>query len=93
MIQNTNKIDPTRTLTIQNRFYADIKRRMKKLKKKIDAEIEHFYFSAVTSQNARRYEFLRSDEKHAEFMEWINEQINEGILEVNVVTDRLNRRP
>ena len=93
MIDNTKKIDPTRTLTIQNRFYADIKRRMKKLKKKIDPEIEQFYLSSVTRQNARRYEFLRSDEKHAEFMAWLNEQVSEGILEMNAVTDRLNRRP
>ena len=93
MIQRTNRIDPTRTLTIQHRFYADLKRRLKKLQKKINAEIEHFYFSAITIENTRRYSFIRSDEKHAEFMEWVNEEINEGILEVNVVTDRLNRRP
>lgn len=93
MIHNTNKIDPTRTLTIQNRFYADLKRRMKTLKKRIVIEIVDRDVFGFKGQQNNQYEFLRSDEKHAEFMAWLNEQVNEGILEMNAVTDRLNRRP
>ena len=93
MIQNTNRIDPTRTLTIQHRFYADLKSRMKKLKKNISEAVVDFDVLGLSKYKKNQYTFKRSDEKHAEFMQWINEQISEGLLEVTVARPTFSRRP
>lgn len=88
--------DPTRTLTLRNRFVSDVNRRYRALKGDINRKIIKENFLAPVPHEgppmpprvipfpalAVRYEYQRSAAKMDEFMEWLIEQEEAGILEI-----------
>lgn len=88
--------DPTRTASLRNLFAKEMARRFKELEKAIsEAIIEEDVFglsnSTVTTFQVRKpgrkaFQFLTKEGKVAAFMEWLNEQINKGLLETRTLT-------
>lgn len=73
--------DPTRTTAIRNRFSAELFKRFRKLKGLINEVItKEDGFGLKT--NRGQFEFTRSSDKIAAFMEWLRRQQNANILEV-----------
>lgn len=75
------KRDPTRTTTIRQRFEQEASRRFRKLKGRIRQQIIELDGFGLKA-NRGRFEFTRSDEKVASFMEWLRTAQREEILEV-----------
>ncbi len=75
------RYDPTRTTTLRQQFEADLARRFraiaKAIRKKIGKE-DGFGLKA----NRGEFDFPRSDQKVAAFMEWLQQQVSAGVLEV-----------
>lgn len=92
-----NRVDPTRTLTLRNRFEAEMKRRFSDIKKAIKAAIvDSDCFGLVQSQDMigrliiqakldipthRQFDFPLSQQKKDAFMAWLQKQEELGILE------------
>lgn len=75
----TNATDPTRTLTLRKRFQREFGRRFRWLRGQIRDEVDkHDGFGLRTN----RFVFERSDAKAAAFVEWLRQQVREGVLEV-----------
>lgn len=83
--------DPTKTLTIRKRFEADVNRRFNKLLKAIDTEVvekDGFSLEGLSDIQANvksgegRFEFTRADEKVDAFMDWLEDEAQDGILEI-----------
>jgi SPP1 gp7 family putative phage head morphogenesis protein len=81
--------DPTRTKTLRDAWTADVKRRFRKLKQKIRHAI--LEDDVLELRNASRLHpiktlafkgFTHASDKVDEFMSWLNEQEDLGILEV-----------
>src|SRR3972149_6897295 len=85
--------DPTRTLTLRNRFVADLTRRFKALKKAINKKVVVDDFFKVKEPKqiiTFAYDFPSSKDKVSEFMEWLKEQeqiylLSEGKAGINVI--------
>lgn len=76
------RYDPTMTTTLRKRFEADLYKRFRRLKGRINnAVIKGDGFGLKT--NRGRFEFERSADKVAAFMDWLDEQSREGVLEVS----------
>ncbi len=89
------KGDPTRTLTLRRRFEADLVRRFKRIRKDISAsidpndafglrEVDHTLpgIQIYEALPPKAFAFDRDPAKINKFMEWLNIQINEGVLEI-----------
>ena len=75
------RYDPTRTTTLRQQFEADLARRFRAIAKAIRKKIdEEDGFGLKT--NRGEFEFARSDQKVAAFMEWLQRQVDAGILEI-----------
>ena len=75
------RYDPTRTTTLRHQFEADLVRRFRALARKIREEVgrgDGFGLKA----NDGRFDFPRADQKAAAFMDWLQSEVNSGILEV-----------
>lgn len=97
-IHVANRYDPTRTLMIRNRFVTDLNKRFRSLRGAIrHAIVELDVFGLYGQQNnqavngtvlaanvqRRAFAFPRSQDKVAGFMEWLEQQVNETILEIS----------
>jgi SPP1 gp7 family putative phage head morphogenesis protein len=91
--QVASQYDPTRTLTLRNAFARNMNKRFIKLRGLIRrAIIERDCFGMTKLPvervrvhqlpGVRQFDFPRSGDKVAAFMEWLRQQIEEGILEV-----------
>ena len=88
------RTDPTRTLTLRNKFSAEMKKRFVKLKGlintsilendcfglNIDYQTESFKFNAAIPD--QQFAFLRDPQKVPAFMEWLKQQEDDIVLEV-----------
>lgn len=79
--------DPTNTHRIRVRFDAEMKRRFSELRRLIwtsivAEDVMGLKVNAVTTPGARAFQFLRSDEKVAEFMTWLKNAEDETIFSV-----------
>lgn len=86
------RYDPTMTTTLRRQFEGDLAKRFRRLKGEINrAVIEQDGFGLRA--NRGRFEFERSADKVAAFMEWLKEQERAGILEISrgQTTTRANR--
>lgn len=75
------RYDPTRTTTLRQQFEADLARRFRALARKIREEVgrgDGFGLKA----NDGRFDFPRTDMKIAAFMDWLQSEVNAGVLEV-----------
>ncbi|MZH02371.1 MAG: hypothetical protein F3745_02930 [Nitrospinae bacterium] len=78
-------VDPSRTKTLRLKFEADLVRRFKKLRKDITQSIIKNDALAIKTNAPlpfRAFQFSTDPNKHEAFMEWLNQQIDLGILEV-----------
>lgn len=73
-------VDPTKSRTLRNRFSADMYKRFRKLKGKVNHLIVHEDAFGLTRH--QRFDFPRADQKVAAFMQWLRRQAREGILEI-----------
>lgn len=81
------KRDPTRTLTTRKRFEADIVRRFKNLRKRIYEQIidmQGFGLLNEPIRNRGKFDFPRSDEKVAAFMDWLRQAQQAGDIDLIV---------
>lgn len=78
-----SKYDPTRTLTLRNLFARDMKRRFDRFAKTVKQKIvdENFFGTIITTHAP--YNFPISKTRMKEFMDWIDEQIKLGLLEIS----------
>ena len=77
------RYDPTRTTTLRQRFEAEMVRRFRRLARLIRERVgEEDGFGLKA--NAGQFDFPRSDQKVGAFMDWLQGQVSEGILEVRV---------
>ena len=92
--------DPTRTLTLRNRYAREMKKRFRWLRGIIrDAVVEKDVFGIAASENRgiqdnqlqvyaesglgrQAFDFPRQGQKVSAFMEWLQGQVDRGILEV-----------
>ena len=88
-----NRADPTRTVTIRREFGDDISRRMLRLKSVVRSTLEEspqlvaqsrteFDKSVMQPGSPDRFDFPRSRERLEEFGDWLQEQVDLGVLEV-----------
>ena len=87
--------DPTRTTTIRNKFVRELNKRFRRLRGQIREAVEDLdVFGLKNGPNTnqsqltvnvqpRQFDFPRSQDKVSGFMEWLHEQVNEGVLEVS----------
>lgn len=90
--------DPTRTTVLRQRFSSDARRRFRNLRGLIrDAIVNKDVFGlsevenrGITSNQSqfnvepRAFDFRRSDRKIESFMDWLADQVDEEILEIDV---------
>lgn len=96
-----NQVDPTRTLTLRNRFVADMRRRFSALARVVRISIvDNDCFGLNTPQRVTRiqtaaqpgqFDFNNSSLKVTEFMAWLQEQYQEYIFSggtrgINIIT-------
>lgn len=80
--------DPTRTITLRNRFAQTIRRRFDELARSIRTAIvdrDVFGLQEVTTQRLPgqgAFDFPRSDEKVQAFMRWLREEMDTTVLEI-----------
>lgn len=85
---STQQYDPTRTISLRNAFMADLKRRFNLLAREIITSVDtNDCFGLRPSPNTnqigpREFEFLSSQAKLDEFMLWLQEQVDRGLLKV-----------
>jgi SPP1 gp7 family putative phage head morphogenesis protein len=102
--KRTRASDPTNTLPIRNRFARAMRSRFDRLAKLIRKAVyeedcfglrdrENMFIQAEMFMNAetpgpRAFEFKQSGEKIEEFSKWLNEVMNDEVLEVTSAADR-----
>lgn len=86
---NVKKYDPTRTTGLRNAFVRELNKRFKEIKKVIrQAIVEEDVFGLapqtlqLTTPGNRRYAFGRSSDKVKGFMQWLNVQVDQGLLDI-----------
>ena len=95
---NITQMDPTRTTTLRAQYGADMKRRFNKIRTLVlravgDLDVlglstnepmafNNFATNALPERQA--YRFQRDDQKITSFNSWFQEQVDQGILEVDV---------
>lgn len=91
--------DPTRTTVLRNLFVRDMNKRFNELKRVItksivvedalalrDNEVLITLFEEMVTTGFRAFDFTTNTKKVAGFMNWINQQVNAGILDVRDIT-------
>lgn len=91
-INSLFKSDPTRTLTLRNQFVADMVRRFKKIRMDIDKSVRvndcfgllqpSHSINALEAIPPRAFAFQRDSEKVNSFMEWLEKQVGDNVLEI-----------
>ncbi len=83
----TYQVDPSKTLTLRRRYLNDMKQRFSWMKRQINQLVgkdDAFGLKEEVRPNIfnryREFAFLSSTEKIAKFKEWLQEQIDAGIL-------------
>jgi SPP1 gp7 family putative phage head morphogenesis protein len=88
--------DPSRTTTLRARFDAELKRRFKALTRAMFRSIytEDVFglreedikiYADITTPGRRQYNFPRDSRKVSAFMDWLQRQIDNGILDVREI--------
>lgn len=86
------QIDPTRTLTLRQKFVADMARRFAELKRAIRKSIvdnDAFALKANDAAGPGAFDFPRSADKVDAFMDWLQAELDRGVLEVTRGAQRL----
>ena len=91
ILNNIRKIDPAGILPIRARLEREVRRRYAALKKDIATSIvtnDCFDIAGMTSPTALvalpgKFEFVRTDQKIAGFMKWLQGQQEKGILDIS----------
>ncbi len=89
---HANQVDPTRTLTLRTAFAREMTKRFRELRGIVRKAIvqddvlalrepSNAIMGLVSSPGDRAFNFPRSQDKIAAFMDWFNAQVDEGILE------------
>ncbi len=88
--------DPTRTISLRNAFSREMGKRFKELEKAIQqAIVVEDVFGLVTGSpttfqlsrpGRKAFQFLTKEGKVAAFMDWLNTQINKGLLETRTMS-------
>ncbi len=87
-LQVMRAVDPTRTLTLRNRFEREMRKRFRELRGLIwDAIINQDVFGlqdgSITAMVQRRqFDFPRSQDKVSSFMNWLRREQDRGILQI-----------
>ena len=85
--------DPTRTTSLRNKFASDMKRRFNELILVIIKSVvtndcfglkPQIHSLQMTPAQQEAFAFLRSQKKVEEFMAWLKQQVDKGILEVSI---------
>ena len=76
------RTDPTRTTTLRKQFEAEFYKRFRRLKGRIRDEIDKQDGFGLKA-NRGRFDFPRSDQKVAGFMEWLREAQREELIGVS----------
>lgn len=77
-------VDPTRTLTLRNKFEADMKRRLVALKKAIvKFVVDENGLGLTLTINASLYDFPNDLARIAAYKQWLQDQIAKGLLAVD----------
>ena len=90
--------DPTRTLSLRRQFVAEMDRRFKAVVKEIvtavvDIDVfglkerSHTISILTTNLEPRQFEFVSSDQKINQFMQWLDEMVRKHILTVTSRAD------
>lgn len=94
LAQRTNAIvhrDPTRTISLRNRFVAELNRRFRKLAEAIRVSVEDNdcfglaekkQISILTSIPPRAFQFKTSPQKVHGFMDWLEGEVDKDLLTV-----------
>jgi len=84
-LSTNSKYDPTRTTSLRNLFVKEIDRRFLVIEHAIAVKLLSQNFLEPTVQvNAKvPYTFPRSAEKVQEFMAWLQEQVDKGLLSIS----------
>lgn len=91
-IKSTQKVDPTRTLTLRNSFVRSMNRRFRELIaviRKAIVEEDCFGLTDILLQadlvppGYKAFNFPRTSQKVDAFMEWLRRQIDRGLLETS----------
>lgn len=82
-----NRIDPSKTLTLRKRFERDLGARFQTLVSEIrNAIVDLDVFGLRAMQLAeRQFQFDTDGDKMRSFIRWLNQQVNQRVLEVQVV--------
>lgn len=92
-VNTAREIDPTRTIVLRGQFVVQVNKRFRDLKGAINKLIIEDnilepvkpteYQPGITLIGlAAKYEYLRSDVKVDQFMDWLKDQESQGILEI-----------
>jgi hypothetical protein len=92
-LNTARNIDPTRTLVLRGQFVAQVNKRFRALKEAINQLLTKDNFldpvkpteyqpGIIPIGLAAKYEYMRSDVKVDQFMEWLKDQEGQGILEI-----------
>ncbi|MFP4018069.1 MAG: minor capsid protein [Bacteroidales bacterium] len=93
---NKNTYDPTRTLTIRNRFARKMRVRFKKVRREVyDAIVKNDVFGlenpTVSQSSPRQFDFPSNSDKISAFVEWLQELIDEEVLTVSKTSSGTTR--
>lgn len=98
-LQNNSRYDPTKTTTLRNQYARKIKSKFKELAKTIKMAIVEqdclalrpglpirpFTFQTnMALPGEKAFDFPLSSQKIKSFMEWVNEQVENDILEIHI---------
>jgi SPP1 gp7 family putative phage head morphogenesis protein len=85
---NNLRIDPSRTATAQRRFQGDMVRRFKAVNKKIvELIVTNDSLGLVQNIQAEFWQFESNPDKVKKYRRWLQTQIDNDILSVNIVGD------
>lgn len=80
-VHRAKRYDPTKTTTLRQRFEGEAAKRFRRVKGKINRElVERDGFGLRT--NAGRFDFPRTPDKTAAFMDWLREQVALDVLDM-----------
>lgn len=89
--------DPTRTITLRNSFVRDVEKRFNWLKKQVWVKVVEDDFLQPSPDTADLFninaEYPHSASKAASFKRWLDDMVEEGILETNVRDNILRTAP
>jgi len=81
------RYDPTRTLTLRNRFVRGMRRRFRELttairRAVVDQDVFALQIYQMEVPGRRQFDFPRSQQKVEAFMRWLRQQVDRGIIEL-----------